>query len=1259
MLKVSDNSTYCESDKILKEKDEKSFELQDILKNSNLEEAILAKEEEKPSEKIKIDIEQIEQMDSEIVRLKEKTEKLIQENNKLLSLNVDSLLSESVDFSLRKSDKDIDIDMNMDMDIDINSSHFDSTLFPISVKDSFNNNINGGGKLNSSKNTLYKSSSSVTINVPSESFSPEKISYGMDPPPITNVVSDELCYTHEVNIVKATSVEKEETDSFLIQQNITELNKEKEKEKEKVDVDVDVNVALNLSNNPQNTIKDNATETQKIAETKNNENEDLKINNDVNKEEELDYEDKLGKEEKEHDIAENESEEKNENKEIEEKEQESTMNYSRNDSNDRIENILQNTKDKNTNFNDKMFQLIKEKEHMEYRFKMEISQFQNQLAVANNAIKNYQEICTNLDEELGNEKRRYATDITKIHSELKNYQMEIDILKEKLNREEKENNFLIGEKNNLINNLTDKKDMYNDLQLTVEMIKSERDLLAEELSKIIPQFEELKGVKETFYEKQKKFEDSKLKSEKNLHHGLNQSLEYMKLLKDFKKQLEIKANLIDEVNPTGKIEVITESMKQLDENYLVQLRDMTNQINFLVDECNMLKQELESKDQAITQKDKSIQEEVEKNQQFQNTIDFLNKKISYYSSAMTSEDRLNKSLSLNKKSNCAAAKYIEFLENAFIENKKFSNDIILHYGLFENGGRNPEDSNTSYNASDENDSSESSHLQKIISDKNLEIQSLNQKLSALLREKELYGSSQSTSNNNVNDPNNNSNSNSNNTSSTQSANNSNATSTNSQENSSQKEELEALKEQYKKLKQALEAKTNLMMEFSDIEKNNPEESFVIYESNSHNLNEDNNNNDSNNTSNNNNTLSKSNSTSNSNLSIKKSASASSADAANVSNNREFTLDKEDFYHIKDIIVDIMDDKKERNEEIMTLNKGLESLVENLEANNSDTLTPTMTAQYLKEYLDELNRICRESKIYNFQFESFTSSSSGPEMVDKSTEFSKLATPKTSGSLHATTVITPITTPPAATTTAATITTAATTTTAATNTATTTTSINKNTVLLIDAITQTENDYIVIDKEKEKEKEVIEKENSFLVEAKNKLHKFYRLLNTVYKLLEGENKNSKIIRNACQKKMNKHKNVLSLSEKDSSKLMSELNKLLKVQKRIKDYINKHRKELENTLFPADSGLDLLFSSSSEMSSSLEFSSMNLDDKNSHSNSSNQSSNSKEMALNEHLKLLLRLDDIVKSLNDSNDIKAKLEERAEELLKLWKFEMEKYK
>eukprot|EP00833_Pecoramyces_ruminatium_P000870 jgi/Orpsp1_1/1174902/evm.model.c7180000051887.2 len=133
-------------------------------------------------------------------------------------------------------------------------------------------------------------------------------------------------------------------------------------------------------------------------------------------------------------------------------------------------------------------------------------------------------------------------------------------------------------------------------------------------------------------------------------------------------------------------------------------------------------------------------------------------------------------------------------------------------------------------------------------------------------------------------------------------------------------------------------------------------------------------------------------------------------------------------------------------------------------------------------------------------------------------------------------------------------------------------------------------------------------------------------------------------------MTKNKNILSLTEKDSEKLISELNRLLNIQTKIKEYLNKHIKQLENSSYIFEGDLDLFSnstSSSENIINSLDLASINFDE-----NPNNQNN------INDNLKLLLRLDDILKSLNINNEIKSKLEERTEGLLKLWRFEINKY-
>jgi len=1088
---------------------------------------------------------------------------------------------------------------------------------------------------------MYNSSSSLTINVGSESNFNDKINK-MTLPLNNKLSSDEVCYTNEISIIKNSVDDKKENMSEISKSNIENNNEDNNNNNNNNNNKNNNNNNENNNNNNENNNENDISEKDNKLNLKDNE-KDKQLNN--HKQRDANNTNEIQNNEIKPIKVENNTENieiekvnkekvtiKQENKINEDIIDNNTSDF--NDDTNRIDTILYNNKEKNDNYNDKLFKLIREKEHLEYRFKLEISQFQNQLEIANNAIKNFQDICTNLDEELGNEKRKYANDITAIHVELKNYQLEIEYLKEKLDKEEKENNFLIDEKNVLINNLTDEKDKFNDLKLTIEMIKSERDLLADELSKIIPQFEKLKEVEENFHQKQKEFENSKMESEEHLNNGLSQSIEYMNLLKDFKKQLEIKANLINEANPTGKIEVITESIKELDENYAIQLRDMTDKINILVDECNMLKQELDTKDQTITTKDKSIQEEVEKNKQYENTIDFLNNKILYYSNILETDDKLDKSLSFNKANSCAA-KYIEYLENAFIENRKFSNDIILNYGFFDKV-KHPENLKSANISSDnelheisnsKTDESDVSQLQKIISDKDLEIESLNQKLNALLRQKEIFANTDYSTTNNSNiitDTN---------------ETNSNQIMGSSNNDNSNNEELEELRRQNQKLKEALDAKTNLIMEFSDIEKNNTDESFAMYES-SQNTQEGSSNN------------SKSkidHSSKNSNISNKKSETSSSVVIINNGSDKEFSLDKEDFYKIKEIIIDILNDNKEREDQIKNLNEKMEIFIKDI---NENPYSIEDISKFLKEYISAVNNIYEVTKIHNFQFESFISSS--VELVDKSTEFSKAASIKS-----------------------------------LTNESDT--SINKKSILVdakiqtaldnilrIDSFTQTNNDkilkidsYTQIDndndninndnilksvKSDEKVNNPIEEYHSNGTRNSNEAYylknKFYKLLNTIYNILEGENKKSKIIRNACQKKMDKNNNSLSLSKKDSDKLITELNKLLKIQNKIKDYLKKHKKDLGKLIYPSDNDSDLFSNTTSDNLDSMDISSLNFDD------SVNKELN-KESNISDNIKLLLRLDDIVKSLNLSNEIKGKLEERTEGLLKLWKFEINKYK
>ncbi|ORX60855.1 hypothetical protein BCR36DRAFT_314744 [Piromyces finnis] len=797
--------------------------------------------------------------------------------------------------------------------------------------------------------------------------------------------------------------------------------------------------------------------------------------------------------------------------------------------------------------------------------------------------------------------------------------MEIAYFKEKLDKEEKENIFLIDEKNELINNLTIEKEKFNDLKLTIEMVKSERDLLADELSKIIPQFEKLKEVEENFHLKQIEFENSKLKSEENINNGISQSLEYMNLLKDFKKQLEIKANLIDEANPTGKIEVITESIKELDENYALQFRDMTDKINLLVNECNTMKQELDSKDQIILSKDKSIQEEIEKNKQYENTIEFLNNKITYYSNTLES-DSTNKSLSFSQTNKCAA-KYIEYLENAFVENKKFTNNIVLHYGFFDkmkhsedikyessndDSGSNSNSNNNTKSSKDilstNMNTSSISEFQKIINDKDLEIQSLNKKLNVLLHQKEMFANSEDTNNTNSDYSNNiveNGRLYTENSNLIQSDNNNNNT-----------KELEELRMQITKLKEALDAKTNLIMEFSDIEKNNTDESFVIYENGNRHpeIMSD---------------PSKQTIEQSTSSILKKPESDSSTDLENNLKNKEFLLDKEDFYKIKNIILEIQNDNKEREDQIEDLIEKMKIFIKDI---NTNSYTIEDISNFLKQYIENVNSIYELTKIYNFQFDSFISST--PEHVDKSTTFSNGPFIKCdSNEINSSFIKKPIFVDAKIQT-------------------------SEESILKIDSYSQTNNENINF-----KESPIISNDVSISDQQSNRENdsylnkqcyldkKFYKLLNTLNKLLEGESKKSKIIKNACQKKMNKNKNILSLTKKDSDKLMTELNKLLQIQNKIKDYLNKHMKDLR--LINHNDGDSELISNTttSENIDSLDVSSFNFDD------TINKESN-------ENLKLLARLDDVIKSLNLSNEIKGKLEEKTKGLLRLWKFEMNKY-
>jgi len=1243
------------------------------------ESSISYNNKEERHEMLKKEIEQIDLMDSEIVKLKRKTEKLIKKNNKLLSLNVESLLSCPIDLSSISSDEKI---------IDINSSHFDFSFVPLPQKSS-------NSLLSSkSKKKMYNSSSSVTINVTSDQSLNEEDNKNNDKINV-DIINDKniktinlIPYEISNNIIDVNYSFKDE-EKTIFQNTNTEnsVQNDEQENSDKDDQQENSEKSDQQEKSNQNNEQEKLNKNNNIGNNENGENDEktfkkavednIKINEDIKKDinngsqEEYNNDNlkpcnnsQINKSKNNNDnsklnISNRNIEKINEtnnniynidkgektvrsiiNEDIKSNSKESSkseINTFKIDPNFKEDEIIENNNDQ---FNNKLFQIIREKEHLEYRFKLEISQFKNQLEIANDAIKNFQDICSTLDEELGDEKRKYANDITSIQEELKNSQMEIDFLKKKLDKEEKENTFLIDEKNSLIDNLTNEKEKINDLKLTLEMIQSERDLLADELSKIIPQFEKLKEVEEKFHKKQMDFENSKLRSEESISNGLSQSLEYMNLLKDFKKQLEIKANLIDEANPTGKIEVITESIKELDENYIFQLREMTDKINNLVDECNKLKKELESKDQTILNKDKDIQDEKEKNKQFQNTIDLLNNKISYFSNmnSTDSETILNTSIGSSGSfhtskinSNVAAAKYIEYLENAFIEDKKFSNNIVLHYALFDKGKKQTPDDLKKKNTPSAStnigetttSSSDISKLQKIINDKDLVIQSLNQRISALLHEKEMLGNSDNNDTNNDNDSvikttsmdnsngqpkiiNKNYYKNKNNNNNILS---SLGNSTSYIESESKKdEEIQELKEQNRKLKEALNAKTNLIMEFSDIEKNNTEGSFIIYENSSHNTNI-----------NDDNYLSKQrvrsrshseiNLYQTSNSSLKKSPFSSSNNS-----NKEFTLDKEDFYKVKEIILEVMDEKKEKESQLTDLNQQLEVFASEIKEKKYSIKT---IIHYLKDYVKTVFKVLETSKIYNFQFESLNSFAS--EYVNKSTED---VTPsliiKKPILLNANTQTTPI---------------------------------NQ---LLIDSYTQTNNinyEWNNLDKK-------IEENNDKIIKGlisslnQNSKNKFFKLLNTLCKLLEGENKKSKIIRNACQKKINKNKNTLSLTPKDSEKLINELNKLISIQKKIKEYLRKHMKQIENAMLASERDPGLISdttNSSESIINSLDLMSITFD----------ENQNMSENNVNENLKLLLKLDDILKSLNINNEIKCKLEERTEGLMKLWKFEMNKYK